>query len=813
MREFRDAFRSLRRAPAYALTVVIVLALGIGANIISFNFYSSVALTPVPGVERSADLVMIGARTQRDQVERLSWHDFEYLRARLRSYEAVAGTTLASFTLGRGSQAIRIYGEMVTGDYFETLGVRAQIGRVLSPADNRTPRAHPLVVISDRLWRRHYAADPAIVGRTVVLGAAAMTVVGVAEPTFHGTVVGLEIEAFVPTMMQPVLSGGWDAVSTPEAQLLYGVARPRNGVSLADARREAAVVGASLAGERHDDQLTDRAVVMPITESPQGLQNYASPLVRVMAGTSALLLVSVCANVAGLVMVRCVARRSEFAARLALGAGRLRVMRLVVVENLLLAVPGMLVGLWLPSVVGGYLLDTQLDRSTIPIRIDATADSLALVAILVAVAAALGCALWPALQSARLDVIGVMRDDASNAASRSARFRTVLVGAQIAAALVLLVGMTLSLRSFEAARRADPGFDTDDVATAVLDLNAAGYQGLDGMTYYARLLDDLRRQPGVERASLMNHPLLMLWDFGGLEFDIEGRPASPGENRRLPYNVVSADHFVTLRIRQLAGRDFRADDVAGSEPVAIVNETMARRFWGSPEAALGRRIKSPGWRAGRPEWRRIVGVVADVKYARLNEAPTPYVYMAVSQTYLPLVHVHVRSRHDPARAFALLRDRVHATDPNVSIVETRMLGDQTRLGFAIYDVAARVLGFIGLVAMALATVGIYGLVAYSVRLRLREIGIRMAIGEPRLGIMRRYLLMGARVGLAGTAAGVLTSFVAVRLMSSLLFGVSSSDAWSLGIATLSVITLTIAAAAVPAWRASRMHPSSVLRVG
>jgi predicted permease len=395
--------------------------------------------------------------------------------------------------------------------------------------------------------------------------------------------------------------------------------------------------------------------------------------------------------------------------------------------------------------------------------------------------------------------------------STSARFRTALVGGQVAAAVVLLVGMTLAIRSFDAARRADPGFDADGVATAVLDLNSAGYRGLEGVTYYARLLDDLRGQPGVERASLMHYPLLMLSDFGSAEFAIEGRERSRAENRRLPFNVISQDHFQTLRIPLTTGRDFRSTDVASSEPVAIVNETMARRFWGDPEAAIGRRIQSVGWGRGQPEWRRIVGVVQDIKYARLNEAPTPYVYMTAAQVYFPLIHVHIRSRHGPATALALLRDRVRTTDPNVLIVETRMLGEQTRVGFATYDVAARVLGFIGIVSIALAAVGIYGLVAYSVRLRAREIGIRMAIGEPRHGIIRRYLGLGARVGLAGIAAGIAMSVVAARLMSSLLFGVSSTDARSLGLATLIVLTLTIAAAAIPAWRASRLDPLKVLR--
>ena len=309
----------------------------------------------------------------------------------------------------------------------------------------------------------------------------------------------------------------------------------------------------------------------------------------------------------------------------------------------------------------------------------------------------------------------------------------------------------------------------------------------------------------------MNYPLLMLADFGVLEFEVESGVESRDENRRLPFNIVSTRHFATLRIPLLAGRDFRDRDGAAGEPVAIVNETMARRFWGSADAAVGRRIKSPGWRAGAPEWRTIVGVARDIKYARLNERPTPYVYLAASQTYFPLVHVHIRSNHQPATALRLLRDRVRAVDPNVAVVESRMLAEQTRLGFAIYDVAARVLGFIGAVAIVLATVGIYGLVAYTVRLRRREIGIRMAIGEPRRGVIRRYLAIGARVGLLGAAVGVIISLLTVRLMSSLLFGVSSTDTTSLALATVVVLILTIAAAAIPAWRASRLDPLEVLR--
>jgi predicted permease len=662
--------------------------------------------------------------------------------------------------------------------------------------------------MSDAIWRRSFRADPAIVGQTVTVNNVDLTVVGVAEPSFHGAVVGIDIELFVPVKMQPLLSGGWNALDQPDAQVLFGLVRPRVGISTDQVRAEVGRVSAGLDIERPSTTLSERALAMPIQESPQGLQTYGGPLVSLMGGVAGLLLVVVCANVAGLVLVRTVGRRAEIGARLALGATRARICRLLLFEALILAVPGAGLGWWLRQFADPYVTSAKSALS-VPLYVETNGAAVTVVALLLALVSALLCGLLPGLTASRIDLSSTMKDSPSLPGRSTTRLRALLVIGQVATAVVLLVGTALVVRSVDAARQASPGFDPRHVATILLDVGPAGYHAGDGFRFYERLQDGLRRMEGVESVSLMRTPLLMIWDFGGREFSVEGHPGGPGDDREFGFNIVAPGHFHTLRIPLLAGRDFSSDESAAR--VAIVNETLARRFWGGPEGAIGRQLGTAEWTTGVPTTMTVIGVARDIKYVRLNEEPRPYVYLPFSQAYGPMMAVHVRARLAAPDLVDRVRRYIATTDPNVPILESRMLVEQTNLGLAIHVVAARMLTIVGLAAIVLAALGIYGLVAYTVKQSAREIGIRLAIGASRGRIFNRYLSRGLCLGVIGAAVGIGGAVGASRLLASLLLGITPTDVASFAAATALVLITAGAASIVPAWRASRSDPVIALR--
>jgi len=811
LQDVRLTLRMLRRSPTYAGIVVAVLALGIGANLLAFGFYKALALSPIAGVAESDDLLIIGAGSKDGRVEDLPFRDYEAVRDRTTRFSGVAGTTLAIYSVGQGADARRIYGELVSGSYFPFLGVKAQFGRTLQPSDDAPIGAHPVIAIADSLWRRRFGADPGIVGTRVIVDGLPMTIVGVLPPSFHGTIVGLDCEIFAPFSMQPRLSRGFNAIDTPGARALFALVRLRSDVSLDAARAELAVLDAALARDRSADVPPIRLTLIPIADWPLGMQTYARPLVSLMGGTAVLLLLTVCANVAALVLARCVERHGEIAARLAVGANRTTIVRLVLLETLLLAVPGALGGLGLSRLAAGLLLAGQDGVFNVRFYFNSGGSSVFVFAVALAAFSAVLCGLAPALRSSRVDLASALRDGGRLHPPGRGPFRGALVVAQITASLILVAGMAVAARSFLAARTANPGFDASRVTAVTIDTQPAGYSRAASALFYDQLVHTLQNMPGVESAGLMRVPFLMLWDFGRREFVIEGQPETTRDRLEMSFNIIGGDHFQTLRIPLLAGRDFARTDDASAPRVAIVNETLARRYWGSPDLALGHRLQTPEWTTGARTWMTIVGVVRDIKYIRLTEPPTPYVYLPFQQASSPTMGVLMRGDGDRSALLARVTDAARAIDPSVPIIEARMLDDITRLGFAIYDVAARVLAVVGAAAAALAALGVYGSVAYTIRQRLREIGIRMAIGATPSSIRNRFIATGLRLATAGVAVGLIVVMAAGRLLESVLYGVSATDALSLATAAAAIASIVAIAAAIPAWRASRIDPIEVLR--
>jgi len=814
--DIRYAIRSLAKNPVFALTVVGVLTLGIGLNAAVFTMLKSIALSPVAGVAGSAKLAVVFGETSTGREVRLSYPDYQYLRDHDLAFSGLLGTTLIKANLGRGRHARQIWGEVVTGNYFQVLGVRASLGRTLLPSDEIAPGTHPVIAISDGLWRRDFGADPNIVGTTLEIDSERLTVVGVIDPAFHGTTVVYDVEVYVPVMTAPQLGFTFGSQQTTpssilgdrSAALFYPQGYLRPGVSLENAAAQSDALWSTVS---HDRPLTDvapRLRVVPFSRTPSGAPTFLLPALGVMTAMGLLVLMIACANIAGLVLVRGVSRRGEIALRLALGASRTRIIRLLIVETLVLAVPGALFGVLLARNGIPFLVETA-QRMAAPERVffNAGVDGLVIAfAVLVACGSAFVFGFFPALQTSRVDLVSVINEDASPRGATRGRLRAALVVAQVAVSLLLLVGAGLATRSVEAARRANPGFDASQVTAVVMDVKQNAYDEPRGRAFYRHLLDAARTDAGVESASLAENMPMGMLDTRAQRVAIEGYEPRRGEDLAFMSNAIGPDYFRTLRIGVVAGRAFEDHDDETAAPVVVVNNTLAVRFWGSAANAIGKRV-----RVADGDWRSVIGVAADVKYARINEPPRPYVYLPFLQAYRSGMVLHTRGSAPIDRLVEQARARVTALDPELPILVAKPMVSMVRGALLIFDLTATMLFVFGVTGMALAALGTYGLVSYIVKQSTHEIGIRMALGASARSIVVTFLTRGLKLGAIGVAIGVLGARGASRLLGSVLFGVSATDASSFTRAFLLVIVGVIVATIVPAWRAARINPITALR--
>ena len=814
--DVRHAIRALAKNTVFSLTVVGVLTLGVGLNAAVFTMLKSLALTPLGGVRQAARLHVIFGETSTGRSLRVSYPDYQFLRDHDGAFAELFGSSLITANLGRGRSARQVSGELVTGNYFQVLGVRASRGRTLLPSDEIAAGRHPVIVLSDGLWRRDFAADPAIVGKTVEINNYPLTVVGVADPAFHGTIVSYDVEVFIPIMMAgQILTDLGSAQFTPSnfltdrrAPVLVPHGFLREGTSAASAAAQTDALWTTLARERPLSDAVQRLEVVPFWRFPDSAQANALPTVIVLGVMGLLLLLIACANIAGLVLVRGLSRRGEIAVRLALGATRTRIVRLLVVENLVLAVPGAFLGVLLawygiPVLVGYAESMAAPQRLYFNVEIDRMVFAFS---VLIAWGSALAFGFVPALQSSRIDLISVMKDDLSPRSATRGRFRAALIVAQVAVSLLLLVGSGLVSRSLEAARRANPGFDASQVAAVSVNVRQNRYDEARGRVFYRQLLDTARADAGVEAATLAAYNPMGLLDTPARGVAIEGYEPRRGEDLAFLWNAVGSDYFRVLRVPLRAGRGFEDRDDETAAPVAIVSATLAERFWGGAERAIGKRI-----RLAEGEWRSVVGVAADLKYSRINEAPRPYVYLPFFQSYRPGMLLYVRGQAPVDQLVEQARARVAALDADLPILSARPLVNGLRGALLFLNFTASMLFLFGVAGMALAAMGTYGLVSYTVRQSTHEIGIRMALGATGMSVVRGFLGRGLRLGAIGAAIGIVAALLSARLLDSVLYGISATDFVSFARALAIVVGGVAVATVVPAWRAARTNPLNALR--
>ncbi|MEJ7810730.1 MAG: ABC transporter permease [Gemmatimonadaceae bacterium] len=800
--DLRVALRTLGRSPLFAAVSVLSLAVGIGANVAVFGLVNALLVRPLPAVA-AGRLVRVGRTTRDVRFGTVSFAEYRELRDGVSAAaDLVAHYPSSAIVTVRGEPRA-VWLEVVSANYFSMLGVRPARGRGFVTDDDRASNPSPVVVISDALWRRRFGGEPAAVGGVRINGRD-FTVVGVAPPDFRGTFAGFQIDAWVPVAMQPVAAPGVGSLTRREDRFLMMLGRLRPGVTDDRAR---ATLDAWAQRLRLAQQDTTQGVRLEVAAA-SGVHPFIAGIVTAFLGLLqsivALVLLIACVNLANVLLVRASARRRELAVRAALGATRWQLARLVLAESLVIAAAGGALGLVLAAGLGGVVQRLDLPVGIplgLTLSLDGRVIAVALALVLVT-AVAFGAA--PALAASRADAFVDLRTAGATADRRRSRLRGVLVGAQVAVATVLLAGSGLLLRSLQQSAALDPGFDPAGVQLVSASPELLGYDETRGRALWDEIVTRATRVPGVRAATLAL--FVPLGSRGDL------LPMAPvgaqGNPELLSYNIVRPGYFEALRIPLVAGRDFRPADDARAPDVVVVSAAMARRFFGR-ETALGRSIRVVD-RAGHERRAEVIGIARTIKVRFVGEPPRPIAYFPFGQRYRPDMVLHVRAGAGSAAVTRQVAEAIRALEPDLA-VDVESMSRATAFSLIPLRVAGSVLGFSGLVGLFLAALGVFGLVAYAVSLRAREIGIRVALGAPRAAVTRLVAAQGMRPVLAGLVLGLGVALGAGRLLRSLLVGIDTSDPVTLLVVAAVLLGSAAAALIVPVRRALRVDPAQVLR--
>ena len=827
--DLRRAGRRLARAPGFSLVVALTLGLAIGANTALFSVMDQLVLRPLPVGEPERLVVLnapgpgAGSMHMFSGFARpVSYPMYRDLREGCGDFEGLLGRLPVTLDLEAQGTIQRIAGELVSGNYFQVLGVGASLGRVLGAADDRDRLGHPVVVLAHGFWRRRFGADPGIVGREVALNGHAMTVVGVAARGFSGVEVGSASDVFVPMAMKAWATPAWDDVDDRRVLWVGLMARLKPGVGMAQAQASCnAVYARALQGEL--EQIAGlspagrarfagkRLELLPGARGRSDLRReFQAPLAALLAMVGLVLLIA-CANVANLLTARAQARQREIAVRLSLGATRGRLARELLAEGLLLSLAGGAAGLLLAYWSTDALL-AALPIDPARLALSPSPDGrVAAFTLALCLLSTLLFGLYPALQSSRPALVGTLREEAGSlAGGRSqARVRRGLVAAEVALSLLLLVGAGLFARSLHNLRRLDPGFDPRPLLTFFLDAELAGYSPTQAQALVGRVREELLALPGVARVSAAQVPLMTGSDSRS-RMRPEGYVPRDGEDMGSDMNFVAPDFCETLGITLLAGRGLGTADAAGATPVAVVNEAFARRFFAGADP-IGRHVGIGRREDGPPL--EVVGLVRDGKHGSLREEPKPMLYVPHAQLtddFGPLTF-YVRARGEPLALAQAVRQALRRVDPKLPVNDLRPMRTLVDESLFAERLSSGLSAAFGLLATLLAATGLYAVLAFGVARRTREIGVRMALGAARgevVGLVLRDLLGMAG---AGIAVGLPLAVALGQALRSQLFGLTPADPPTLAAATALLLAVTLAAGYLPARRATRLDPAQALR--
>jgi len=808
LQDLRFGFRMLRRSPRFALLAILCLTLGIGANAAVFSWIEGILFRPYPAVTHQERLVAIGG-TSRGEAggTPLSWPDFQDLQRSCTLCETAFVSKITGTTLSIGDRAERTTGSIVSANYFDAIGVHPIFGRGFLPSEDQGQSAHPVVVISYQLWQDRFYGDQQIIGKTQRLNGIMHTIVGVAPEGFYGTFVGWRMNFWVTASMEDIFEAGGYKLEDRGARWIEAYARLKLGVTAAQAQQEFAAISSRLEADYPATNRGRGIRFWPLWQTPFNNAATLLPTLRIMLVVVTFVLLIASANVGNLLLVRSFARRHEMSVRLAVGAGRARLWKQLLTEGLVLslfgAMGGLLVAYWcrhllvllFPTRAGVQMyLPGELDWRVLAFSAGVSLLTTVLLGVV------------PATQTGKIDLANSMKMGSAGVVGGRGRawVRSGLVSAQVSLSFILLVGTGLLMQSLLKIRTVSPGFTTRGVQETAIDLISAGYTPARAQTFQDALLERVRALPGVESAAFAKMTPLSYVSSASASIVVDGYAPPPEESPTVEYNEVGADYFVTMGIPLVDGREFTRADDEQAAPVAVVNETMAQRYWNGRNP-LGERLQFKG------RWLRVVGVVKDSKYSSVREDPTPFFFVPVRQNSLRASMLIIRTPVAPQTTAIALARQVHALDANLATYEVITLQEQLERSTSPQMVALTLVGVLGGLALLLAAIGLYGVISYAVNQSTRELGLRIALGASAGDLLRLVLSQGLVLITAGVVIGTTAALGLTRLMGNLLYKVSPRDPVAFGSAFLVITISSFAAVLIPALRAAGTDPARALR--
>ena len=809
LQDLRFGFRMLRRSPGFSILALLCLTLGIGSNAAVFSWIEGILIRPYPLVPHQDRMfALMGTTRGATEHTGLSYPDFLEFQNNSTLFESFIVDKITGTSLSVGDRAEIASVGIVTANYFDALGVRPILGRGFRPEEGIGRKAHPVVVISYRTWRDRYKSDPGIIGKTQYLNGVQHTIIGVAPEKFHGTFIGYSFSFWVPVSMQETFDSTGYKLEDRGARWIEAYAFLKPGVTRQQAQIELNSIAQRLENNYPDTNRGYEVQLMPLWKTPFNGAGEMSPTLAITMAVVFLVLLIACANVSNLLLARSVLRRHEMTMRLALGAGRRRLVKQLVTEGLLLsliaAAGGIAVAYWcrnalvlaFPTPAAGIVIDYpgQIDWRVLAVSTG------------ICVASTLLFALVPAIQASHVDLSNALKTEGGGVLSGSSRsrLRSALVLVQVSLSFVLLAGTGLLLQSLNKIRNASPGFSTDVVVSGV-DLFSAGYNLERARIFHTQLLDRVRRLPGVESAALTRVYPFSYTDFSSAPIEVEGYQSPPNERASVEYYEVTEDYFATLGIPIASGRGFIRTDDENAPPVAIINKTMAAKYWAGKNP-IGQRLKV------KDRWLEIIGIAKNANYHTKIEMPTPFFYVPLRQNFVGVRNsLLIRTREAPGAIMNALAREVHALDPTLAPGVAYRLQEQVdRMSYS-QRLAVTLVALFGGMALFLAAIGLYAMMSYTVSQGTRELGLRMALGAGTGDLLRLVASRGLWLTTAGIVIGAIAAAVLTRLMGNLLYKVNPNDPLAFASALAVIAIVSLAACFVPAWRATRVDPVQALR--
>ena len=803
--DVRYSLRQLRKSPGFAITVILSLTLGLGANTTIFTFVNALLLRP-PAVADGGHLVEVLEHDAKasgiEAYSNLNYPGYVDLRDHNRSLSGFAAFDGDPHVVSwsHGGQGEMVYGQLVSSNFFSVLGVEPALGRFFQPDEDKAGTGAPTVVISYSFWRRQLGGDRSALGRVLVLNGAGYTVVGVTPANFTGVIVGTRHDFWTTLAMTPILIHDRERMNRDTTSWLFGVGRLKPGVSKSEAQADLTVLTRNEHPSNRQADVMD-AITFPLQLMPGPLRGYVAAFTGLLMAAVGLVLLIACANAANLVLARATTRRRELAVRSALGASRFRIIRQALTESLLLSMMGGAGGLLLAYWSIPALL--SLTPATLPLSLEAPLDwRVFAFAFIASLLSGIVFGVLPALRSTRRDLLPALKDERQLAGPRRSRLRGSLVVAQVTVCLVLLISAGLCVRSLFNARSIDPGFTTHNIAVAQLDPGSLGYTEAQDRQFYLLLLERVRALPGVSSASLSDY-LPLGTSRSVHDVHIDGVNPPPGQDS-LPVQIayVAPDFFRTMGVPVLNGRDFSPRDSQPGAGKVIVNQALAAHYWPGRNP-IGQHFKD------HQQMVEIVGVVKTGKYRTLSEDPIDFMYLPLgSQSQEFLV---VRTGAGEEAALGEIRKVIQSLDPNVVPMEVESISQYMALPLFAAHTTGVLLAVFGSVALLLATIGLSGVVSYSVSQRTNEIGVRMALGADRFDVVRLILKQGMRLTGVGILLGLVLSFATTRVLAGLLYGIKADDALTFASVALFLGAVAFISCYIPACRAASIDPMKSLR--